>query len=56
LKPRREDGSWNALDAIEALEIPSDLEEALTAYSEASKILRRFPDLRNVAFGMDYLC
>jgi len=34
----KEDGSWNALDAIEALEIPSDLEEALTAYRKQSKL------------------
>jgi len=32
----KEDGSWNALDAIEALEIPSDLGGA-TAYSEAKQ-------------------
>lgn len=39
----KEDGSWNALDAIEALEIPSDLEEALTAYSEAKQNFEAFP-------------
>lgn len=39
----KEDGSWNALDAIEALEIPPDLEEALTAYSEAKQNFEAFP-------------
>ena len=39
----KEDGSWNALDAIEALEIPPDLEEALIAYSEAKQNFEAFP-------------
>ena len=37
------DGSWNALDAIEALEIPSDLEMALTAYETAKENFGAFP-------------
>ncbi len=37
------DGSWNALDAIEALEIPPDLEQALTACDEAKQNFEAFP-------------
>lgn len=37
------DGSWNALDAIEALEIPPDLEQALIAYGEAKPNFEAFP-------------
>ena len=37
------DGSWNALDAIEALEIPSDLEQALTLFDEAKQNFEAFP-------------
>lgn len=37
------DGSWNALDAIEALEIPPDLEQALIAYEAAKQNFAAFP-------------
>jgi len=37
------DGSWIALDAIEALEIPPDLEQALIAYGEAQPNFAAFP-------------
>lgn len=39
----KQDGSWNALDAIEALEIPPDLEEAFTAYPAAKQNFEAFP-------------
>ena len=39
----KQDGSWNALDAIEALEIPLDLEQALTAYESAKQNFEAFP-------------
>ncbi|MDX2243828.1 MAG: YdeI/OmpD-associated family protein [Leptolyngbyaceae cyanobacterium bins.302] len=37
------DGSWNALDAIEALEIPPDLEQALASYAAAQQNFEAFP-------------
>jgi uncharacterized protein YdeI (YjbR/CyaY-like superfamily) len=37
------DGSWNALDAVEALEIPVDLEEALASYESARENFDTFP-------------
>jgi uncharacterized protein YdeI (YjbR/CyaY-like superfamily) len=37
------DGSWNALDAIEALEIPLDLEQALIAHGDAKQNFGAFP-------------
>ena len=39
----KQDGSWNALDAIEALEIPPDLAQALTAYESAKQNFEAFP-------------
>lgn len=39
----KEDGSWNALDAIEALEIPTDLREALDSYEHAHMNFEAFP-------------
>lgn len=44
------DGSWNALDAIEALEIPSDLAQALTMHGEAKQNFEAFP--RSVKRGI----
>ena len=44
------DGSWNALDAIEALEIPPDLEQALTTFGEAKQNFEAFP--RSVKRGI----
>ncbi|WP_143780477.1 YdeI/OmpD-associated family protein [Leptolyngbya sp. 'hensonii'] len=46
----RQDGSWNALDAIEALEIPPDLDAALAAYSSARLHFEAFP--RSVKRGI----
>jgi uncharacterized protein YdeI (YjbR/CyaY-like superfamily) len=39
----QQDGSWNVLDAIEALEIPPDLEQALAAYETARQNFDAFP-------------
>ncbi|NJL39955.1 MAG: hypothetical protein HC840_26970 [Leptolyngbyaceae cyanobacterium RM2_2_4] len=39
----KQDGSWNALDAIEALKIPSDLEMAFANYAEAKQSFEAFP-------------
>lgn len=44
------DGSWNALDAVEALIIPPDLAEALAAYSTAQANFDAFP--RSVKRGI----
>ena len=46
----RKDGSWNRLDAIEALEIPTDLEQALSAYPSAQGNFEAFP--RSVKRGI----
>jgi uncharacterized protein YdeI (YjbR/CyaY-like superfamily) len=39
----KQDGSWNALDAVEALEIPADLEAALAANETARRNFEAFP-------------
>jgi uncharacterized protein YdeI (YjbR/CyaY-like superfamily) len=39
----KRDGSWRSLDAIERLEIPTDLEKALAASAEASRHFAAFP-------------
>jgi uncharacterized protein YdeI (YjbR/CyaY-like superfamily) len=39
----KQDGSWNALDAIEALEIPPDLEQTLIDHPEAKQNFDAFP-------------
>lgn len=39
----RKDGSWNALDSVEALEIPPDLDTALAGYSDARTNFDAFP-------------
>ncbi len=39
----RRDGSWNALDSIEALEVPPDLAEALDRYPSAREHFDAFP-------------
>ena len=37
------DGSWNKLDAVEALEVPDDLAAALLAYPPAAQLFGGFP-------------
>ena len=39
----KKDGSWNALDAVEALEIPSDLAEAFSKNETARGYFEAFP-------------
>ena len=39
----KKDGSWCALDAVEALEIPPDLRKALAAYKPAGQYFEAFP-------------
>lgn len=39
----KHDGSWNALDGVEALEIPPDLEQELAADSQAQQYFEAFP-------------
>jgi uncharacterized protein YdeI (YjbR/CyaY-like superfamily) len=46
----RADGSWNALDAVERLEIPPDLAAALAAWPEAARHFDAFP--RSVKRGI----
>lgn len=43
IEAAKQDGSWNALDAIEALEIPPDLEQALASYEKAQQNFEAFP-------------
>lgn len=46
----KRDGSWNALDAVEALEVPPDLKQALAAQPDARKHFDAFP--RSVKRGI----
>jgi uncharacterized protein YdeI (YjbR/CyaY-like superfamily) len=46
----KQDGSWSALDAIEALEIPPDLAAALATYTSAQEHFDAFP--RSVKRGI----
>jgi uncharacterized protein YdeI (YjbR/CyaY-like superfamily) len=43
IEAAKQDGSWTALDAVEALEIPSDLEVALQANPAAQQYFEAFP-------------
>lgn len=43
IESAKQDGSWNALDAIEALDIPPDLETALESYDSARHHFDAFP-------------
>jgi uncharacterized protein YdeI (YjbR/CyaY-like superfamily) len=43
IEAAKQDGSWSALDAVEALEIPPDLEKALSEYPDAKKYFEAFP-------------
>lgn len=43
IEAARKDGSWEALDAVEALEIPPDLEKAFASYGAAKQNFEAFP-------------
>lgn len=43
VKAAKKDGSWSALDAVEALEMPSDLAEALSKNETARGYFEAFP-------------
>lgn len=43
IEAAQQDGSWTALDAVEALEIPPDLDVALAAYPDAHAHFDAFP-------------
>jgi uncharacterized protein YdeI (YjbR/CyaY-like superfamily) len=46
----KQDGSWYALDEVEALEIPPDLEAVFASYSKARTLFDAFP--RSVKRGI----
>jgi uncharacterized protein YdeI (YjbR/CyaY-like superfamily) len=46
----KKDGSWNALDAVDALELPQDLVSALASHSSARENFEKFP--RSVKRGI----
>jgi uncharacterized protein YdeI (YjbR/CyaY-like superfamily) len=50
IEAAKADGSWSKLDAVEALEIPPDLVEALAAYPSAAANFDAFP--RSVKRGI----
>lgn len=43
IEAAKQDGSWNALDKVEALEIPPDLKRALSANKDAKQYFELFP-------------
>ncbi len=43
IEAAKQDGSWNALDEIEAMVIPPDLQKAFDPYSSAQKYFEGFP-------------
>lgn len=43
IEAAKNDGSWNALDAVEALELPKDLVAVLAAHPPAGKCFAAFP-------------
>lgn len=43
IEAAKQDGSWTALDAVEALEIPLDLQDALNANPQARQYFDAFP-------------
>ncbi|UYZ63400.1 YdeI/OmpD-associated family protein [Hymenobacter weizhouensis] len=43
IEAAKQDGSWQALDAVEALEMPADLAAALAANAEAQRHFAAFP-------------
>ena len=50
VKAAKRDGSWNVLEAIDALEIPPDLAEALSKNKTAEEYFEAFP--RSVKRGI----
>ena len=50
IEAAKQDGSWSALDAVEALEIPPDLAAALAANPTAQSYFETFP--RSVKRGI----
>lgn len=50
IEQARADGSWNSLDAVEELEVPADLNEALASYPNAAANFEAFP--RSVKRGI----
>ncbi|GAB4439512.1 MAG: YdeI/OmpD-associated family protein [Anaerolineae bacterium] len=50
IEAAKQDGSWTALDAVENLEIPPDLDAALDQYSAAKENFEAFP--RSVKRGI----
>ena len=50
IEAAKRDGSWSALDAVEALQIPPDLAAALAAHGEAAAHFEAFP--RSVRRGI----
>lgn len=50
IEAAKADGSWNALDAVEALEVPPDLAAALAGYRTATAYFEAFP--RSVKRGI----
>lgn len=43
IEAAKQDGSWSALDAVEALEVPPDLDQALSMYAMARQYWDAFP-------------
>ena len=43
IEAAKTDGSWNSLDAVEALELPNDLVQALASYPFATEHFAAFP-------------
>ncbi len=43
LEAAKQDGSWTLLDAVEAMEMPADLEQALASYPDAARHFNAFP-------------
>jgi uncharacterized protein YdeI (YjbR/CyaY-like superfamily) len=50
IEAAKKDGSWAALDGVEALEVPLDLRKALASYPDARRHFDAFP--RSVKRGI----
>ncbi|NJR76567.1 MAG: hypothetical protein HC773_29420 [Scytonema sp. CRU_2_7] len=55
IEAAKQDGSWNTLDAIEALIIPDDLKQALAANETANKYFQAFSNSakKNILFWIE---